>query len=107
MLPQTRVRSATISTMPRVVILTSLKTHFRPVCRSPQKQTERENRLRGASVVALSLIYSLDQRTGPMDFGPACGACHRAALRADPLAHPGMTNKRGASRACETPASFG
>src|SRR5258708_30236809 len=25
--------------MPRVVILTSLKTHFRPVCRSPQKQT--------------------------------------------------------------------
>ncbi len=32
---------------------------------------------------------------------------HRAALRADPLAHPGMTNKSGASRACETPASFG
>src|SRR5258706_6168 len=25
----------------------------------------------------------------------------------DPLAHPGMTNKSGASRACETPAFFG
>jgi hypothetical protein len=44
---------------------------------------------------------------GPMDCGPSCGAGHRAALRADPLAHPGMTNKSGASRACETPASFG
>jgi hypothetical protein len=32
---------------------------------------------------------------------------HQAALSADPLAHPGMTNKSGASRACETPASFG
>src|SRR5207244_8885862 len=28
-------------------------------------------------------------------------------LRPDPLAHPGMANKSGASRACETPASFG
>ena len=62
MLPQTRVRSATISTMPRVVILTSLKTHFRPVCSLRKSKQESENRLRGASVVALSLIYSLDQR---------------------------------------------
>jgi hypothetical protein len=37
----------------------------------------------------------------------AYAACHQAALRAVPLAHPGMTNKIGASRVCETPASFG
>jgi hypothetical protein len=37
----------------------------------------------------------------------AYAACHQAALRAAPLAHPGMTNKIDASRACETPASFG
>jgi len=69
MLPQTRVRPATICATPRVVILTSLKTHFRPVCRSPQSKQKRENRLRGASVVALSLIYSLDQRYRGTAFG--------------------------------------
>jgi len=30
-----------------------------------------------------------------------------ARMNADPLTHPGMTNKSRASRACETPASFG
>jgi len=56
----------------------------------------------------LSLIYSLDRRYRPARWIAALRAepvIHR--LRADPLVHPGMTNKSGASRACETPASFG
>ena len=62
MLPQTRVRPATISAMLRVVILTSLKLILGRFVDLRKSKQEKKNRLRGASVVALSLIYSLDQR---------------------------------------------
>ena len=55
MLPQTRVRPATISAMPRVVILTSLKLILGRFVGLRKSKRERENSPSGASVVALSL----------------------------------------------------
>ena len=54
------------------------------------------------SVISDLISGQYDNPVRSVAFNTAWGS-----LRADPLAHPAMKNKSGASRACETPASFG